>query len=159
MIATGGVEPYLGEGMLELRKDAVVDILRWAERYPTIEVTGMVAAGPTWQRVHPMSNIAREPTRYYEWSPAEMVQAYARMDVSDEQPIAFYHSHPSGKPDPSERDMEGALHVGMHYLIAYPWTREDMVLPGEPNQPVWRLSTWECIEQGILVEASYEVVP
>lgn len=146
--------------MLQLTKDATAIILRWASRHPTIEVVGLV-----WQHmdglqtVHPLSNVHSQPDKYYTVDPQELQAVYARMGEYDGQMLAFYHSHPGGKPDPSEEDMAGALNVGVHYLIAYPWTRDDMVLPGEPNEPVWRLSAWECIETSILVEDKYEVVP
>jgi proteasome lid subunit RPN8/RPN11 len=140
--------------MLKLHKNTVLTIFRWASKYPTIEVTGLVARGKERQRVQPMQNIARDPAHHYEWDPQEMAEAWDRMDRRGEEPMAFYHSHPSGKSDPSERDMEGALHVGMYYLIAYP-----VFTGGRPDAASWLLSAWECIEMGILVEAKYEVVP
>lgn len=138
--------------MLVLTKDNVATILRWAESHPTIEVTGLVAEGPHGQRVQPMKNIARRPEAYYEWDPKEMVTAWALMDDLREEPLAYYHSHPNGRPDPSERDMEGALHEGIYHLIVYP-----LADPARYPEPIWRLSAWECIEPGILMESRYEV--
>lgn len=138
--------------MLQLTEDTVAIITRWAKKHPTVEVTGLIASGPDGQRVQPMRNIARQPDRFYEWSPSEMGEAWDRMEERKETPLAFYHSHPSGKPDPSERDMEGALHDGVYYVIVYP--DSTMTHP----EVHWHLSVWECLEPGILIEGTYEVI-
>jgi desampylase len=144
--------------MLRLQKATVAAILREAEATPTVEVCGLVWASKAGeQTVVPLRNSHKEPERYYDIDPAELLAAYRRMEEAEGAPLAFYHSHPNGTPDPSEADMMGAMNTGMHYLIAYPWRRDDMVLPGEPCEPVWRLSTWECIMMQVLVEDQYEV--
>lgn len=148
--------------MLVLKKDTVKAVLAWAEEHPLFEVCGMVWQHNTssLQTVVPLKNIHSEPTKYYAVDHQEMQRAYRRMAERDCHLLAFYHSHPGGKPDPSEADMEGALNVGVHYLISYPWDRstEEPVLPGEPDKKVWRLSAWDCIEMGILVQDEIEVV-
>ncbi len=135
--------------MLKLSKDTVITLLRWAERHPTIEVTGVVVAHDITgeQRIQPMRNIAKDPARYYAWDPAEMVGVWASMDDNQEHPLAIYHSHPGGKPDPSESDMEGALMENVHYLILYP----------DASLGIWRISAWECLGLGLLVGTEYEV--
>lgn len=135
--------------MLRLSADVVKEMLRWAGEYPTVEVTGMVIehGGSGLQRVRPMQNIAKDPSKYYAWDIREMGQVFKSMDRTGEWPIAIYHSHPGGKPDPSETDMQGAVMEGMHYLILYP-CRDDM---GGPD--CWHVSAWECLEPGILVKA------
>lgn len=133
--------------MLILSADTVKGVLRWAERYSSIEVCGMVWQYPDGgQIVRPLRNTHPEPRQYYTIDAEEMQGMYRAMERSGAQVLAFYHSHPNGKPDPSESDMEGALNVGVHYLIAYP----------DSAIGTWRLSAWDCIEQGILVEDSYE---
>lgn len=145
--------------MLRLQKATVVEILRWAQSYPAIEVCGFLWAVGDRQVVVPLRNTHPDPARYYSVDERELTEAYRLMDRRGGEPLAFYHSHPGGKPDPSEQDMLGALNTGLHYLIAYPWMRDDVVLPGEPDLPVWRLSVWECIGMQILVEDKYEVLP
>lgn len=143
-----GVEPRLGGEVLQLSKDRIIrPIMAWAMRYPTVEVTGMVARRKFdgRDRVVPMQNIAKKPEAYYEWDPLEMSQEWSRMDLNDEEPIVFYHSHPNGRMDPSERDMEGALMPGIYHLVVY------KVADG------WHYSLWECIDAGILVSAQLEV--
>lgn len=141
-----------GEGMLRLTVTSTRHVLKWAMDHPLVEVTGMVVEDASGaQRVQPMQNVAGDPTKYYAWDTTEMRQVFRRMDSLQERPVAIYHSHPGGKSDPSEADMQGALMQGMYYLIAYP----DSTLP--VPEVVWRLSTWECIEPGILLESGYEV--
>lgn len=144
--------------MLRLQKSTVATILRWASRHHQVEVCGLVWATERGQTVHPLPNEHPEPEKYYRTAPKDVRAAFGIMDQEGGKPLAWYHSHPSGKPDPSEADMQGAFNVGMYYLIAYPWS-PDHLLPGEPGEPVWRLSVYECIAIGVLLESEYEVVP
>jgi proteasome lid subunit RPN8/RPN11 len=136
--------------MITLKRDTIKGVLKWASDHPVVEVCGMVWQHNTSsvQTVVPLSNIHSEPDRYYAIDHKEMQQAYQWMAAQDCHLIAFYHSHPGGKPDPSEADMEGALNVGVHYLIAYP--DEANAYPGTKSKH-WRISAWDCIEMGILV--------
>lgn len=154
--------------MLRLQQATVATILRLAGEYPTIEVCGFVWASGDWpgdgelQHVVPLRNTHPEPSRYYSVDAIEMTEAYRVMERAAGEPLAFYHSHPGGKPDPSEQDMLGALNTGMHYLIAYPWVPEfakDQAAFHGAEGPIWRLSAWECIGMQILVEDQYEVIP
>lgn len=148
--------------MLKLQKATVITILRLAEEHPSIEVCGLVWQAREYQCVAPLRNVHADPTRYYAVDGKELVAAYASMDRMDGEPLAFYHSHPGGKPDPSEQDMLGALNEGLHYLIAYPWVPEfekDKAALHGIQGPVWRLSAWYCLAMQILVEDQYEVLP
>jgi proteasome lid subunit RPN8/RPN11 len=132
---------------VKLSNRTIDTIVQWAKRHPTIEVTGLVAQGAGGERVVPMRNVARRPEVYYEWDREEMAEVWATMDELGEEPVVFYHSHPNGRVDPSERDMEGALMEGMHHLILY------------PSVQGWSYGLWECIDAGILIGAQLEVVP
>jgi len=147
---------------MQLSKAAVAEILRWAERYPRVEVCGLVWRSEGRYTVRPLSNVHSEPAKYYRTDPRDVRQAFAAMDREGGEPVAWYHSHPGGKPDPSETDMQGAMDTEMHYLIAYPEMHS--VFSGGGSEPirtdrVWQLSVWECLEPGILVGAEMEVVP
>lgn len=126
-----------------IQQSAQEAILQWARNYPLVEVTGFVEQLETRQIVVPMKNVALTPTTDYRWDPAEMAQAFDTMDVEGGKPVAYYHSHPNGRREPSETDMRAALQPGMLYLIAYP-----------DDAGVWRLSAWDCLEEGILLEAT-----
>jgi len=134
--------------MVVLRQAVLEELWRLAAAEPDVEITGFVAEGPTGaQRVQPMRNASPYPDRYYDWDAVQMMEEYVRMDARNESPILIYHSHPGGKPDPSETDMLGALNLGMHYGIVY------------KMDGFWQLSTWECIDMGILLHAPHEVAP
>lgn len=129
--------------MLRLQKATTRTILRWAAQHPQVEVCGLVWASERGQTVHPLRNVHTDPARYYATDPRDVRDAFAAMDREHGEPLAWYHSHPGGKWDPSETDMDGAFNTGMYYLIAY------------PKAPEWQLSAWECIEPGILLSADW----
>jgi proteasome lid subunit RPN8/RPN11 len=139
--------------MLRLQKATVADILREAEAGVPHEVVGFVWAAKGVQHVEPLRNTHPDPNQYYSVDDLELTRVYRKMDQAEGWPVGFYHSHPGGKPDPSEQDMIGAMNVGMHYLIAYP----DYFCPDGMCEPVWRLSVWHCIEMQVLVSDDYEV--
>lgn len=139
--------------MIQLKRDTVSRLKRWASKYPNVEVCGMVWEHPTGeQTVWALQNTHPEPDRYYRIDPHHLREAYASMDEGSAVLLGFYHSHPGGKPDPSEEDMAGALNVGIHYLIVYP----DSVMTHPTVH--WQISAWDCIETGILVEDAIEVL-
>lgn len=148
--------------MLRLQQATVIEVLRWAQAHPTLEVCGFVWCLGEQQVVNPLRNTHPDPTRYYSVDARELAEVYRVMDQRGGEPLAFYHSHPGGKPDPSEQDMLGAMNVGMHYLIVYPWepqfSKDQAAFHGAEG-PIWRLSAWECIGMQILVEDQYEVIP
>lgn len=149
--------------MLTVTKSTVTAILRWASEHPEVEVCGLVWAserpGAFRQTVHPLPNIHPKPQNYYRTAPKDVREAFELMDEQGGEPLAWYHSHPSGKPDPSVEDMLGAMNTGMHYLIAYPDKELAAKMRGDlfREGPPWRISAWECISTGVLVEAEYEV--
>lgn len=147
---------------MELSKQVHDQIIGWASKHPTIEVTGFVKRMPTGQQVHvPMTNEHPEPTKHYRWSMSEMVVEWDKMDHEMAKPIAYYHSHPNGLSEPSETDMTAALQPGLVYLIAYPESQE--LTSGDGPEPIarvtqWQLSAWLCLEMGILVGEDLRVV-
>jgi desampylase len=148
---------------MEITKQAYNKIIQQASRFPSVEVTGAVANNtehedPLLQWVVPMQNVSRNPTTEYAWDPAEMKACWDNFDTLGFRPVAIYHSHPGGKPDPSETDMLNAYQVGFFYLIAYPkrvsLDLDSTVMPVQE----WAISAWECISTGILVDADLVIV-
>ena len=122
--------------MFRLQRNAYDEIIRWVEEHPTIEVTGFVKKMPSGtQVVIPMQNVAKDPAHDYAWDPAEMKEQWDLMDGQLAEPIAYYHSHPTGLAEPSETDMQYAYQTDLIYLIA-----------GRGQ-----LTAWLCLEPGILV--------
>jgi proteasome lid subunit RPN8/RPN11 len=147
--------------VLRLNKSTVTVLIREAAAEPDREVCGLVWAseGLRAQTVRPLPNVHPEPSKYYRTAPKDVRDAYRAMDEDLGEPLAWYHSHPGGKPDPSEEDMLGAMAVGMHYLIVYP-EREVLTSENSPRKLSlvrWNVSAWECISTGVLVQADWGV--
>jgi proteasome lid subunit RPN8/RPN11 len=147
--------------MLRLNKSTVQALIREAATQPDREVCGLVwgSEGLRAQTVSPLRNIHSEPDRYYRTDPLEIKEVFDAMDLEGGSPIAWYHSHPSGKPDPSETDMAGAFDSEMLYVILYPDRELHSKMAGEAfgEEAPWRLSVWECLSPGVLVQSSYEI--
>jgi desampylase len=146
--------------MLRLTTDAYDQLIRAGASAPHEEVCGLVWGNRDGQRVVPLRNTHPDPSKYYSVEAGDLQRAYEAMDHAGGEPLAFYHSHPSGRSDPSETDMQGAFNVGMYYLILYPETqdlmaRQYVVKVGMVT--TWKMSAWECIEPGILVAAEWTV--
>lgn len=146
--------------MLRLNASTVQALIREAAAQPDREVCGLVWAneGLRAQTVCPLPNVHHEPGKYFRTAPADVRRAFMLMDDEGGTPLAWYHSHPGGKPDPSEEDMRGAMQPGMHYLIVYPETE---AVPSTPA-PVgfitkWRITAWECPEMGLLLSTEWKV--
>jgi proteasome lid subunit RPN8/RPN11 len=148
--------------VLRLNKSTVTALIREAAAQPDREVCGLLWAseGLRAQTVRPLPNVHPDPAKYYRTAPRDVREAYQAMDEDQGTPLAWYHSHPGGKPDPSEEDMLGAMAVGMHYLIVYPETDQ---VPSDPGMlrkgyiTQWIISAWECISTGVLVQADWDV--
>lgn len=142
--------------MLRLQKATTRTIVRQASEHPEVEVCGLVWASEHGQTVYPLPNVHPDPRQYYETGPSDVQAAFAAMDRNQGEPLAWYHSHPGGKPDPSETDMLGAFNTGMYYLIAYP-RMPTMEYAGAlvSGATRWQLSAWECLEPGLLLSADY----
>ena len=147
--------------MLRLNKSTVQALIREAAAQPDHEVCGLVwgSEGLRAQTVSPLRNIHSEPDRYYRTDPLEIKEVFDAMDLEGGSPIAWYHSHPSGKSDPSETDMAGAFDTEMIYVILYP-EHSDLVaglgqVVGRATE--WQLSVWECLSPGVLVRSGYEI--
>lgn len=134
--------------MLELTENTIKELFRLAQENAEEEVCGFI-----WRQgyfpftvVHPLKNIHREPDKFYEVGTKDLREAYRAMDKAHGLPVGFYHSHPGGKPEPSEVDMQGAMNPGLHYVIIY----RDGLLG-------WWLSAWYCTEPGILLSSEWKV--
>lgn len=148
--------------MLRLQKATLAAVKAYAEAEHDREVCGLVwATGAGVQTVHPLPNVHSDPVHYYRTAPKDVRHAFDLMDREGAEPLAWYHSHPGGKADPSEEDSLGAFNIGMHYLIAYP--EKARLLAGDGTflneHRMWEVSAWECLDAGVLVQADYIVTP
>jgi proteasome lid subunit RPN8/RPN11 len=63
-----------------------------------------------------MVNAARSPT-FYEFDSADLLALYREMDVRDEEPVVFYHSHTATEAYPSRTDIAYASEPNAHYVL------------------------------------------
>jgi proteasome lid subunit RPN8/RPN11 len=115
---------------MRIRRDALDTILGHARRDSPNECCGLLI-GTTNDLIEavPTTNVAGDPRRRYEVSPAEHVAQIRRCrqlsgDVASGvsrklQVVGVYHSHPRSSPEPSPTDWEQALERFL-YVIAGP---------------------------------------
>ena len=68
-------------------------------------------------RAQACANVAPDPSVRFEIDPASLIAAYRRARAGGARIMGVYHSHPSGRPDPSPRDAADAAPDGWLWLI------------------------------------------
>lgn len=71
----------------------------------------------TANMIHPTRNAADEPDRF-EVDPADQFRILREARARGTDIVGCYHSHPNGRPLPSEHDLECANEEGFVWLIA-----------------------------------------
>lgn len=67
--------------------------------------------------LHPMRNLAAVPDRF-EIDPAEQIRLMRELRDTGREIIGCYHSHPNGRAEPSQRDLQNAADENFLWLIA-----------------------------------------
>ncbi|RDE05232.1 Mov34/MPN/PAD-1 family protein [Sphingomonas aracearum] len=102
----------------EISRYAAETILREAAASPLAEVCGLLLGqGGRIAEARPCRNIADDPARRFEIDPAALLAAHRAARGSGPALLGHYHSHPSGKPEPSACDAAHALDVGALWII------------------------------------------
>jgi len=98
--------------------DLLLDLLRRADGCRH-EICGILRGiGPEVVRADPAANVAPDPARHFEIDPGALLAAWRDARRPDAPGIAgWYHSHPSGDPDPSPTDAARADPDGRLWLI------------------------------------------
>jgi desampylase len=65
-------------------------------------------------------NVAPDPLRHFEIDPAALIAAHKAERAGGPQLIGYFHSHPSGLPEPSATDRAQAARDGRVWAIATP---------------------------------------
>ncbi|WP_332459776.1 M67 family metallopeptidase [Croceicoccus marinus] len=65
-------------------------------------------------------NVAPDPLRHFEIDPAALIAAHKAERAGGQQLIGYFHSHPSGLPEPSATDQAQAARDGRVWAIATP---------------------------------------
>ena len=67
--------------------------------------------------IRPAANIAADPARHFELDPAVLIAAHRGARKGGPAILGHYHSHPSGRAEPSAADAAGAAPDGSLWLI------------------------------------------
>jgi proteasome lid subunit RPN8/RPN11 len=88
---------------------------------PSREVCGLLAGrDEIITYVFPASNAATDPATSYEIAPEELFCLMREMRAAGLELLGIYHSHPNGKNEPSQRDIERAYYPDAAYFVVSP---------------------------------------
>ncbi len=112
-----------GEGSvgssLEVSHQALEAIVAEAARAVPEEACGLLlGAGGRITEARPASNVALNKARHFEIDPAALIDAHRAERGGGPELVGYYHSHPSGPPEPSATDREQAAGDGKVWAIA-----------------------------------------
>lgn len=123
-----GVAPNLSTDLLE-------QIRIEAAARPGVEICGLLLGRDgRVEEARPCRNVAVDPARRFEIDPAALLAAHRAARAGGPTILGCYHSHPSGRPEPSARDAAAAEPNGWLWLI---------VANGQ-------LRGWRAVESGTL---------
>jgi desampylase len=77
-------------------------------------------AGDTIRAIalHPTANLANDPAAGFEIDPAAHIRLRCELRGTGRSVVGCYHSHPNGRPTPSQRDRCGGCEQGFVWIIA-----------------------------------------
>ncbi|MCK4709822.1 MAG: M67 family metallopeptidase [Gammaproteobacteria bacterium] len=103
---------------VHLPRQIVNKIMALAQTKEQQEICGLISKKADGQMVLlPVSNIATEPSHFFEMDPAETIQAMKTIRDEKSELFAIYHSHPDSPAYPSKTDIEKAGYPEALYLI------------------------------------------
>jgi proteasome lid subunit RPN8/RPN11 len=80
------------------------------------ECCGLLLGSQAIERAVPMRSIPPAPDAYY-MDPEQQIEVFTAMELSGEQLLGIYHSHPRGPVEPSGMDVQLAFHPDALYVI------------------------------------------
>lgn len=98
---------------------AVLDaLLAQARAAHPCEACGLLfGSGLTVISCRPAGNVHPKPESHFEIDPQVLVDAHRAMRGGGPKLVGYYHSHPSGRPEPSATDRAMAAPDGMIWAI------------------------------------------
>ncbi|MEG3085854.1 M67 family metallopeptidase [Sphingomonas sp. PB4P5] len=103
---------------LEISSAVLARLLAEARAAPGVEVCGLLfGAGGRIDAAEACANVAAAPARTFEIDPAALFAAHRRARGGGPAVIGHYHSHPSGRAEPSATDAANAMGDGAVWLI------------------------------------------
>lgn len=102
---------------IEIATGLVEGVIARAAADPAREVCGLLFGGAgRIEAALATANVAADPATTFEIDPAALFAAHRAARAGGPAVIGCYHSHPSGRPVPSARDVAGA-EPGQYWLI------------------------------------------
>ncbi len=105
--------------VVEISSRVLHAIAAEAAAAPGREVCGLLFGADGRVTDHlPCANVAAHPRDSFEIDPAALIAAYRAERAGGRRIVGCYHSHPSGRAEPSGRDAEAAGVADWLWLIA-----------------------------------------
>ena len=103
---------------LRISTELVAWIVAEAAAAPEVEVCGLLlGSGEVVHEARSCRNVAADPARRFEIDPAALLAAHRQARAGGPAILGCYHSHPSGRAEPSRRDATDAAPNGWWWLI------------------------------------------
>jgi len=103
---------------LRISSALLARLLVEARATPTVEVCGLLfGTDGHIASAEPCINVAADPARTFEIDPIALFAAHRRARSGGPAVIGHYHSHPSGRPEPSATDAASAMGDWAAWLI------------------------------------------
>jgi desampylase len=103
---------------VRISSEALAAIRAHAAADPAREVCGLLFGSDDHvTAVQQVPNVADDPSRHFEIDPAALFAALRAERAGGPRLAGYYHSHPNGRAEPSERDRESAAPDGRLWLI------------------------------------------
>ena len=104
---------------MEISREALDAIRRDAAASPEAEVCGLLLGeGMRVKEARSCRNVAAEPATSFEIDPRALIVAHKAARAGGPAVIGHYHSHPSGKAEPSVRDAAAARGGEVWVIVA-----------------------------------------
>ncbi|HZF46665.1 MAG TPA: M67 family metallopeptidase, partial [Sphingomonadaceae bacterium] len=98
-----------GEAGLEIARHALEAMLAEGALAAPEEACGLLLGTEGWvTEARPAANVAQDKARHFEIDPVALIAAHRAERNGGPRLIGYYHSHPSGSPEPSATDREQA---------------------------------------------------
>ncbi len=104
--------------VLEISSTLLARLLNEAEKTPDREVCGLLFGTPARiEAVEVCDNVAVDPRRHFEIDPAALFAAIRAERAGGATLLGHWHSHPTGRAEPSATDAANAMGDGALWMI------------------------------------------
>lgn len=103
---------------LYLPRPIVNKLLAHAQRYPDIEVCGLIGNDEKDEKYYyPIDNVSKNPNCRFMMDAPQQINAMKTMREKNQALFAIVHSHPTSQATPSDLDIEESSYRDAYYII------------------------------------------